>query len=182
MATRINVIRKIQPKSNQHCKPEALKKTIFGHCLFSRASGLPDSGREQGQACQNTTRKDVDDHGQEILPVPGDGPFLGDFHTKSAAMRRHIGPPHSPLVQHQEAWRFCIPDLCGSSWDPLKRQVLFICFVCFSERKQMEKNQTWQGSGGIHHIISTLQNIVLLLKTVTDISVVIAIAYCAFKL
>lgn len=39
-------------------------------CLFTRAPGLPDSGREQAQACQNTLRKDADDHGWEILSVP----------------------------------------------------------------------------------------------------------------
>lgn len=40
------------------------------YCLFSCASELPDSGREQGQTCQNTARGDVADHGQEILKVP----------------------------------------------------------------------------------------------------------------
>lgn len=40
------------------------------YCLFSCASELPESGREQGQTCQNTARKDVADHGQEILKVP----------------------------------------------------------------------------------------------------------------
>lgn len=74
------------------------------YCLFSCASELPDSGREQGQTCQNTARKDVADHRQEILKVPRDGLFLGDFHTESASLGRSIGPPHSLLepAQSQE--------------------------------------------------------------------------------
>lgn len=64
-------------------------------CLFSCASELPESGWEQGQTCQNTARKDVADQGQEILKVPRDSMFLRDFHTKSADLRRSIGP-HNP--------------------------------------------------------------------------------------
>lgn len=63
--------------------------------MFSCASELPDSGREQGQTCQNTARKDVADPGQEILKVPRDSLFLGDLHTKSADLRRTIRPSHS---------------------------------------------------------------------------------------
>lgn len=76
------------------------------YCLFSCASELPDSGWEQGQTCQNTARKYVADHGQEILKVPRDSLFLGDFHTKSADLRRSIRPPHSLLesVQIQEVF------------------------------------------------------------------------------
>ena len=77
------------------------------YCLFSCASELPDSGWEQGQTCQNTARGDVADHGQEILKVPRDGLFLGDFHTKSADLRRTIRPPRSllELAQAQEVFR-----------------------------------------------------------------------------
>lgn len=73
------------------------------YCLFSCASELPDSGREQGQTCQNTARKDVADHGQEILKVPRDSLFLGDFHMKSADLRRTIRPPHS-LLEPAQGW------------------------------------------------------------------------------
>jgi hypothetical protein len=58
---RINII------SNVELKPVSqtghIKENHFMLCLFLCASELPDSGREQGQTCQNTTRKDVDDHG-----------------------------------------------------------------------------------------------------------------------
>ena len=58
---RINIISNIElePVSQTGC----IKENHFMHCLFLCASGLPDSVREQGQTCQNTTRKDVDEHG-----------------------------------------------------------------------------------------------------------------------
>ena len=103
------------------------------YCLFSCASELPDSGWEQGQTCQNTARGDVADHGQEILKVPRDGLFLGDFHTKSADLRRTIRPPRSLLepAQAQEVFgNSYFRHLChDGTWDSFKLQVLFI--LCF---------------------------------------------------
>lgn len=76
------------------------------YCLFSCASELPDSGREQGQTCQNTARKDVADHRQEILKVPRDGLFLGDFHTESASLvQLTISPMRHVLEQYSKI--FC---------------------------------------------------------------------------
>lgn len=61
ISTRINIISKTQ--SIPTLQTAGTEENRFHALFFLHASGLPDSGREQGQACQNTTRKDVDDHG-----------------------------------------------------------------------------------------------------------------------
>lgn len=113
------------------------------YCLFSCASELPESGREQGQTCQNPASKDVADHGQEILQVPGDSLFLGDFHSKSADLRRSIGPPHSllELLTAGRCLRVFIPGVCANMalGILLSSKCCSFFWVCFSEGKQMVK-------------------------------------------
>lgn len=115
------------------------------YCLLLCASELPDSGWEQGQTCQNPAKKYVADHGQEILKVPRDSLFLGDFHTKSADLRRSIRPPYSRLepAQSQEVFGNSSFQEFVPTWylDSFKLEVLFV-FCLFFRRETDGKNWT----------------------------------------